>query len=117
MIKHYVIRMVNKDRVKEIWDLKVKAEEMLSKLSSYDVVNPRTINYWKNEIRCVNRAYAIFKIQKDIREGKTTVEDISLSNWYAGDYSADIPYPYDLDVKILLDKFKDKEKAQHIWLW
>ncbi|XP_074362916.1 DNA polymerase-like [Apium graveolens] len=117
LIQHYVIRMQNKDRVKEIWDRKAKAEKMLSKLNSDDVVNPRTINYWKDEIRCVNQAYTIFKTQKDIREGKTTVEDITLSNWYAGDYSADIPYPYDPDVKILLDKFKDKEKAQHVWLW
>jgi len=117
LIEHYVIRMENKDRVKEIWDRKARAEEMLSKLNSDNVYNPRTRNYWKDEIRCVNRAYAIFKTQKDIREGKTTVEDITLSNWYAGDYSADIPYPYDPDVKILLDKFKDKEKAQHVWLW
>nr|QVJ98103.1 hypothetical protein [Apium graveolens] len=117
LIEYYVIRMENKDRVKEIWDRKAKAEEMLSKLNSDDVVNPRLIKHWKSDIRCANRAYAIFKTQKDIREGKTRVEDITLSNWYAGDYSADIPYPYDPDVQILLEKFKDKDKAQHVWVW
>lgn len=117
LISYYVIRMENKDRVKEIWDRRDQAKEMLSKLNTDDVVNPSAIESWKSDIRCANKAYAIFKTRKDIREGKTTTEEIQLSNWYSLTYTTNIPHPYEPDVKILLDKLKDEKEAQHVWVW